>query len=217
MATWTKDSSRIDRGTGRPHALLLARQPARLPALSRPRMGPAGRRRPPPVRKDLPRRVPVRPVLADHPAQAREFPRRPSPVSTSTRSPRSATPTSSACCSDAGIVRHRGKIVSTINNAQARPRDWPTSPARSPPGSGASSPARTSGPARSTCAHLRANPTTAVSARISKELKKRGWTLRRPDHRLRLHAGHGPGQRPPRGLRLPRRDRERERNDFVRP
>jgi len=26
-------------------------------------------------------------------------------------------------------------------------------------------------------AHLRANPTTAVSVRISKELKKRGWTF----------------------------------------
>ena len=27
--------------------------------------------------------------------------------------------------------------------------------------------------------------------------------LRRPDHRLRLHAGHGPGQRPYRRLFLP--------------
>src|SRR5690606_22367126 len=33
--------------------------------------------------------------------------------------------------------------------------------------------------------------------------------LRRPHHRLRLHAGHGAGERPPRRLRLPRADRGR--------
>ena len=77
---------------------------------------------------------------------------------------------------DAGIIRHRGKIVSTINNARravelvaefgslaaffwsfepgadARPGtvDWKT---------------------------VAANPTTPVSTKISKELKKRGWTF----------------------------------------
>ncbi len=77
---------------------------------------------------------------------------------------------------DAGIVRHRGKIVSTINNANRaielirergslaayfwsfepgedeRPRvvDYPT---------------------------LVANPTTPTSTRISKDLKKRGWSF----------------------------------------
>ena len=43
-------------------------------------------------------------------------------------------------------------------------------------------------------ATLTANPTTAVSTRISKDLKKRGWRLRRPDHGLCLHAGNGAGQ-----------------------
>ena len=77
---------------------------------------------------------------------------------------------------DKGIVRHRGKIVSTINNAiraiklvkekgslaayfwsfepgaEDRPQvvDYPT---------------------------LSANPTTATSTRISKDLKKRGWSF----------------------------------------
>ena len=46
---------------------------------------------------------------------------------------------------DAGIIRHRGKIVSTINNAR-RALEISRSSARSPPISGASSPARASGP-----------------------------------------------------------------------
>ncbi|GHD14142.1 DNA-3-methyladenine glycosylase I [Tianweitania populi] len=77
---------------------------------------------------------------------------------------------------DAGIIRHRGKITSTINNAKRavemkaefgslaayfwgfeppadeRPQvvDWET---------------------------IRANPTTPASTRLSKDLKKRGWTF----------------------------------------
>ena len=42
--------------------LSLVRRDAGVPALSRRRMGPAGHRRPAPVREDLPRRLPVRPV-----------------------------------------------------------------------------------------------------------------------------------------------------------
>ena len=77
---------------------------------------------------------------------------------------------------DAGIVRHRGKIVSTINNAgrALEMRDefgslaaffW------------AHEPAPAERPALVDHAHLRANPTTEVSRRISKDLKKRGWTF----------------------------------------
>ena len=65
-----------DRGGGRRDALLLGGRPGGLSPLPRPRMGPARDRRPPPVREDLPRGFPVRPVVADDPAQAREFPRR---------------------------------------------------------------------------------------------------------------------------------------------
>jgi DNA-3-methyladenine glycosylase I len=80
------------------------------------------------------------------------------------------------CLVDAGIIRHRGKIVSTINNArraidlrkefgslsryfwgyEPRPEDRPAVVDRE---------------------HIVANPTTATSVRISKDLKKRGWTF----------------------------------------
>jgi DNA-3-methyladenine glycosylase I len=77
---------------------------------------------------------------------------------------------------DAGIIRHRGKIVSTINNARRalELRDefgslakffWSFEP----------SPAER--PQVMDLATLRANPTTPVSVRLSKDLKKRGWTF----------------------------------------
>ena len=77
---------------------------------------------------------------------------------------------------DAGIIRHRGKIVSTINNARhaVELRDefgslakffWSFEP----------SPADR--PAVMDLATLRANPTTATSVRLSKDLKKRGWSF----------------------------------------
>lgn len=77
---------------------------------------------------------------------------------------------------DPGIVRHRGKIVSTINNA-ARAGElvaefgslaaffWSFEP---PPHER---------PEKVTWAAIAANPTTPVSTRISKDLKKRGWTF----------------------------------------
>ena len=77
---------------------------------------------------------------------------------------------------DKGIVRHRGKIVSTINNA-ARAIEMVKEAGslaawfwRFEPGPGER-------PETVDLAHLRANPTTPVSIRISKELKKRGWTF----------------------------------------
>jgi DNA-3-methyladenine glycosylase I len=77
---------------------------------------------------------------------------------------------------NAGIIRHRGKIVSTINNAK-RARDLVDEA-----GSLASffwrfEPGADERPAVVDLAHIRANPTTAVSVRISKELKKRGWSF----------------------------------------
>jgi DNA-3-methyladenine glycosylase I len=77
---------------------------------------------------------------------------------------------------DAGIIRHRGKIVSTINNAR-RAQELVAEAGslaawfwRFEPGPGER-------PKTVDLAHVRANPTTAVSVRISKELKKRGWTF----------------------------------------
>jgi DNA-3-methyladenine glycosylase I len=80
------------------------------------------------------------------------------------------------CVADAGIIRHRGKIVSTINNARraiALKQEF-GSLARYfwsyEPGTG-------DRPGMVDRAYIAANPTTPVSVRISKDLKKRGWTF----------------------------------------
>lgn len=80
------------------------------------------------------------------------------------------------CVGDAGIIRHRGKIVSTINNARRAIE------LRGEFGSLARyfwshEPGVAERPDVFDFAHLRANPTTPASVRISKDLKKRGWTF----------------------------------------
>ena len=77
---------------------------------------------------------------------------------------------------DIGIIRHRGKIVSTINNA-GRAREL-----RDEFGSLAKffwsfEPGTHERPEMMDLATLRANPTTPVSVLLSKTLKKRGWTF----------------------------------------
>ncbi len=80
------------------------------------------------------------------------------------------------CVADAGIIRHRGKIVSTINNARRAIalRQEFGSLARYfwsyEPGTG-------DRPGAIDRAYIAANPTTPVSVSISKDLKKRGWTF----------------------------------------
>jgi DNA-3-methyladenine glycosylase I len=77
---------------------------------------------------------------------------------------------------DAGIVRHRGKIESTINNAKRvielraefgslRAYAWRYAPAAG------------SRPRRMTLAALRAASTSPESIAMSKDLKKRGWSF----------------------------------------
>lgn len=80
------------------------------------------------------------------------------------------------CLGDKGIVRHRGKIVSTINNA-GRALDL-----KEEFGSLAAyfwgfEPADDERPARIDYPTLMANPTTATSTRLSRDLKKRGWSF----------------------------------------
>mgnify|MGYP005817288993 FL=1 len=77
---------------------------------------------------------------------------------------------------DKGIIRHRGKIVSTINNANRAIEMVDEF------GSLAAyfwnhEPGPDERPAIVDYATLTANPTTAVSTRISKDLKKRGWSF----------------------------------------
>ncbi|WP_245294785.1 DNA-3-methyladenine glycosylase I [Rhizobium rhizosphaerae] len=80
------------------------------------------------------------------------------------------------CVADAGIVRHRGKIVSTINNARQAQK------VRAEFGSLARylwqfEPKPAERPAEVSYAALVANPKTEASIRLSKDLKKRGWTF----------------------------------------
>ncbi len=77
---------------------------------------------------------------------------------------------------DAGIVRHRGKIESTINNARRAIE------LEKEAGSLAAyfwrfEPDRKSRPKKLDWATLRAMPTTPESIALSKDLKKRGWTF----------------------------------------
>jgi len=77
---------------------------------------------------------------------------------------------------DAGIVRHRGKIESTVNNAR-RARDLAAEA-----GSLASffwrfEPASEARPRRLTLRALRRMGTTPASLALSRELKRRGWTF----------------------------------------
>lgn len=77
---------------------------------------------------------------------------------------------------DPGIIRHRGKIVSTINNAK-RAREMADEFGSLAAWFWKFEPGPDERPEIVDLAHLRANPTTAVSVRISKELKKRGWSF----------------------------------------
>ena len=77
---------------------------------------------------------------------------------------------------DAGIIRHRGKIVSTINNAKRALE------LRDEFGSLAAyfwthEPPAAERPAVLDWATLRAMPKTGTSTAISKDLKKRGWSF----------------------------------------
>jgi DNA-3-methyladenine glycosylase I len=77
---------------------------------------------------------------------------------------------------DAGIIRHRGKIVSTINNAR-RAQEMVAEAGSLAAWFWQFEPDTKERPTKVDLAHLRANPTTAVSMRISKALKKRGWSF----------------------------------------
>ncbi|WP_353642385.1 DNA-3-methyladenine glycosylase I [Mesorhizobium sp. WSM2239] len=77
---------------------------------------------------------------------------------------------------NAGIVRHRGKIVSTINNAK-RARELAEEAGSLAAWFWRREPGADERPAIVNYSTLVANPTTPASVRISKELKKRGWSF----------------------------------------
>lgn len=80
------------------------------------------------------------------------------------------------CLADAGIIRHRGKIVSTINNAR-RAIDLTAEFGSLSCYFWSYEPDVSERPERMDYATLRANPTSPTSIRLSKDLKKRGWTF----------------------------------------
>jgi len=80
------------------------------------------------------------------------------------------------CLADAGIIRHRGKIVSTINNAR-RALDLQAEFGSLARYFWSFEPGGSERPGVVTRAVVMANPTTPTSVRLSKDLKKRGWTF----------------------------------------
>ena len=77
---------------------------------------------------------------------------------------------------DKGIVRHRGKIVSTINNAK-RAIELVKEKGSLAAYFWSFEPGAEDRPQVVDYPTLSANPTTATSTRISKDLKKRGWSF----------------------------------------
>lgn len=77
---------------------------------------------------------------------------------------------------NAGIVRHRGKIVSTINNAK-RARELADKEGSLAAWFWRFEPGADERPAVVDYPTLAANPTTPTSTRISKDLKKLGWSF----------------------------------------
>ena len=119
------------------------------------------------------------------------------------------------CLADAGIVRHRGKIVSTINNAgraQALRDEFGTLARYF----WSFEPTPEERPARVDWETMRANPTTPTSIRLSKDLKKRGWTFVGPTTVYAFMQAMGLVNDHVEGCCC-REEIERERAAFVRP
>lgn len=77
---------------------------------------------------------------------------------------------------DPGIVRHRGKIASTVNNA-ARALELSAEFGSLAAYAWSWEPPATERPQRVTWDAVKAMPTTATSSALSKDLKQRGWTF----------------------------------------
>ena len=116
---------------------------------------------------------------------------------------------------DAGIVRHRGKIESTINNARRALElidekgslaayfwSWEPAPATRP--------------RRLTRAHLMTMSTTPESVALSKDLKKRGWTFVGPTTCYAFMQAMGLVNDHVDGCDV-RAEIERTRRNFIRP
>ena len=116
---------------------------------------------------------------------------------------------------DKGIVRHQGKIRSVINNAQ-RAKELIAEAGSLAAFFWRFEPEDSERPERVDLEHLRANPTTEVSKRISKELKRRGWSFVGPTTVYAFMQAMGLVNDHIEGC-ICRPAIERERHAFVRP
>jgi DNA-3-methyladenine glycosylase I len=116
---------------------------------------------------------------------------------------------------DAGIVRHRGKIESTINNA-ARVLDLAGAEGSLAAYVWRYEPSSSARPARVDWATLRAMGRTSESMAMSKDLRRRGWTFVGPTTLYAFMQSAGVVNDHVEGC-FRRREVERERRTFVRP
>ena len=190
-----------------------ARLGARLPRLPRHRVGVSGRRRRAAVREAEPRGVPGRAVVADDPAQARGVP-----------------------AGVRGLRRRAGRPLRRARRQPAARGRLDRPPPRQDRGGdqqrrGGCSSCRTSTARwRRTCGgssrrdaptswsgHARRLPTTPRVPRAREGPEAARLAVRRPDDRVRVHAGDGAGQRPRRRMRRRRRGRGGRGPSFSRP
>ncbi len=116
---------------------------------------------------------------------------------------------------DKGIVRHQGKIRSVINNAK-RARELIEEAGSLAAFFWRFEQGAAERPERVDLEHLRANPTTEVSKRISKELKKRGWSFVGPTTVYAFMQAMGLVNDHIEGC-VCRAEIEKERDAFIRP
>ena len=162
-------------------------------ALPRRGVGPAGARRRRALRAALPRGVPVRALVADDPAQARELPRRVRRLRDRRRWPRFGDADVERLMADAGIVRNRAKIEAAIANARAAAEGGDLERADLVVRAGPDAPPG--------AAQLRRRPGGHAGVDgTGQGPEEARLPLRRADDRLRADAGVRDRQRPPRGL-----------------
>jgi len=116
---------------------------------------------------------------------------------------------------DAGIVRHRGKIVSTINNAR-RAEDLVSETGSLGAYFWRFEPAVDSRPSRLDWETLRAMSTSPESVALSKDLKRRGWSFVGPTTAYAFMQAMGMVNDHIDGC-FCRAEAERARNSFQRP
>ena len=119
------------------------------------------------------------------------------------------------CLADAGIIHHRGKIVSTVNNAR-HAIDLKAEFVSLARYFWSFEPGPDERPARMDYATLRANPTSPTSVRLSKDLKKRGWSFVGPTTVYAFMQAMGLVNDHIEGCSC-RKDIEQKRLTFVRP